>query len=186
MNKTVTSKDEILAASRTLLLEGGASALNMRAVAAACGIAVGSLYNYFPSKGALIGATIERIWTDIFRGFMTAPVFEDFAACTEALLTALDEGEAQYPGFFTVHALSFATSDKADGRALMARGFATLRAKLVQSLEADANIRNGVFDGALSRDAYADYVLKLAIMQELHGNSSTRGALLALVRNSIY
>ena len=130
MNKTVTSKEAILAASKTLLLEKGAAAFNMRGVAESCGIAVGSLYNYFPSKSALVSATIESIWIDIFRSFITAPAFASFADCADALCTALSEGEERHPGFFTLHALSFAASDKAEGRALMARGFATLRAKM--------------------------------------------------------
>ncbi|MDD4781161.1 MAG: TetR/AcrR family transcriptional regulator [Tissierellia bacterium] len=37
--------------------------LNMKDVAHKCGISVGSVYNYFQSKGDLIVATIESIWT---------------------------------------------------------------------------------------------------------------------------
>ena len=48
MNKTVTSKEEILEVSRTIAAREGITAVNMRTVAAGCGIALGSLYNYFP------------------------------------------------------------------------------------------------------------------------------------------
>ena len=50
MNRSVTSKEDILAAARQLLLEEGSGALGMRNVAAACGVAVGSIYNYFPGQ----------------------------------------------------------------------------------------------------------------------------------------
>ena len=35
--------------------------LSISSLAKACGVAVGSLYNYFPSKSGLLGATIESI-----------------------------------------------------------------------------------------------------------------------------
>ena len=50
MNTIVTSKEAILAECRAIVMEKGISSINMRSVAAACGVAVGSLYNYFPSK----------------------------------------------------------------------------------------------------------------------------------------
>ena len=67
MNKTVTSKEEILDKSREIIAEKGVSAINMRTVAAQCGIAVGSLYNYFASKSELMSAAVEAVWKDIFQ-----------------------------------------------------------------------------------------------------------------------
>ena len=119
MNTQITSAEEILKAAQKILLEHGASALNMRAVAAACGVSVGSIYNYFPSKSALIGATIESVWTEIFRPF-TSRCYTSFDDAATALLAALADGEGRYPGFFSLHALSFASGDKAEGRARMA------------------------------------------------------------------
>ena len=45
-----TSKEEILKTSRVLIQQNGWEAVNIRAVAAACGISVGCIYNYFGSK----------------------------------------------------------------------------------------------------------------------------------------
>lgn len=47
MNKVVTSKEEILKVSRKLIMEQGWKSVNIRVVAASCGVAVGSIYNYF-------------------------------------------------------------------------------------------------------------------------------------------
>lgn len=185
MNKTVTSEEEILAAAQALLLEKGAGALTMRSVAAACGVAVGSIYNYFPSKGALVGTTIESVWTEIFRTFTAAPAYSSFADCAAALLAALADGEARHPGFFSVHALSFAAGEKDAGRALMARCFSHLREKMLDALAADTKVRAGVFEGALSQEAFVDYVLQLAVMQQQRG-SGEDAALLALISNCIY
>ena len=49
MNTVVTSKEEILKTSRELIQQAGWSAVNIRSVATACGVSVGSIYNYFDS-----------------------------------------------------------------------------------------------------------------------------------------
>ena len=49
MNKAVTSREDILAVSREMAAENGMQAINMRNAAGRCGVAVGSVYNYFPS-----------------------------------------------------------------------------------------------------------------------------------------
>ena len=59
MNNTVTSKDDILAASREIISREGLPAVSIRSVAAACGVSVGSIYNYFDSKAELVGAAVE-------------------------------------------------------------------------------------------------------------------------------
>lgn len=43
-------QERILACARVLLLEQGIDGLNIRAVASACGVAVGMVYNYYGSK----------------------------------------------------------------------------------------------------------------------------------------
>ena len=66
MNHIVTSRKEILHISRNLIKEKGWAAVNIRSVASACNVSVGSIYNYFHSKSDLVGATIESVWCDIF------------------------------------------------------------------------------------------------------------------------
>ena len=59
MNTIVTSKEEILKNSRELIREKGWAAVSIRSVASACGVSVGSIYNYYDSKAELISATVE-------------------------------------------------------------------------------------------------------------------------------
>ena len=62
MNTVVTSKEEILSISRQLMQQKGWASVNIRSVAAACGVSIGSIYNYFDSKSALIKAIVESVW----------------------------------------------------------------------------------------------------------------------------
>ena len=67
MSRAVTSEEEILKVSCGIVAKKGIAAVNMRTVASECGIALGSLYNYFSSKSELWSATIEAVWKDIFQ-----------------------------------------------------------------------------------------------------------------------
>lgn len=55
-------RETILCSAKTELLACGYDALNIRGVAKACGIAVGTLYNYFPSKDMLAAAVMLEDW----------------------------------------------------------------------------------------------------------------------------
>ena len=61
MNAAVTSKEEILKTSRELIRQQGWSSVSIRSVAAACGVSVGSIYNYFDSKAALLSETVGSV-----------------------------------------------------------------------------------------------------------------------------
>ena len=68
MPKIIENLREILlAASRTLLLEEGYRALTMRQVAGLCHVAVGTVYNYFPSKDMLAAHILLEDWNDLLR-----------------------------------------------------------------------------------------------------------------------
>ena len=81
MNTVVTSKEEILKTSRELMQQQGWSAVNIRSVAAACGVSVGSIYNYFSSKTELVGAIVESVWCEIFHRPEDEAVFQDIRTC---------------------------------------------------------------------------------------------------------
>lgn len=80
MNTPVISREDILRAARELALAPGAGALSMRAVAQRCGIAVGSVYNYFPTKADLTIAVVSQVWQEIFHPACAAGRREIFSA----------------------------------------------------------------------------------------------------------
>lgn len=99
MNIVVTSKDEILKTNRELIQKQGWSAVSIRSVAAACGVSVGSIYNYFKSKEALMSATVESVWCEIFHEPEDGSVFEDTLACISWMYGRMEYGQRKYPGF---------------------------------------------------------------------------------------
>ena len=55
-------KEEIIQATREMILEKGYERLNIRDIAKKCGIATGTFYNYFRSKQAIISALLDEDW----------------------------------------------------------------------------------------------------------------------------
>lgn len=52
----------LVAEARRQMAEAGYSAMTVRSVAAACGVGVGTVYNYYPSKDALVAAFMLEDW----------------------------------------------------------------------------------------------------------------------------
>ncbi len=53
--------------ARLQVAQGGYSAVTIRSVAAACGVGVGTVYNYFSSKDELLAAFLLADWKDCMR-----------------------------------------------------------------------------------------------------------------------
>lgn len=185
MNIAVTSKEEILEISRKLVSEKGLASVNMRTVANACGVAVGSVYNYFPSKAVLLSATIEAVWKDIFclpEEILTGQSFTDYLS---RLFERVRTGGEKYPEFLTVHALNFASEDKQTGRQTMEDYFIHLKQNLLTVLEHDDKVRNNIWNEILTPEVFADYIFTL-FLSVLFEKQNDCQALIELVKKLIY
>lgn len=185
MNKTVTTEQDILRVSRRVVLEEGILAFSMRSVAKACGVAVGSLYNYFPSKSGLLGATIESIWREIFLPFEQHEEFDGFADCVSCMFDTILAGNQKYPGFLNIHSLHFVSSEKEEGRQQMDRYFSRLQERMLAVLKNDPAVRKGAFSTELSMETFTDYSFTLLITILVRQQEDCT-ELLQMIRNCIY
>lgn len=71
-------RETILDTAQRLLFEGGYQALTVRRVAAECGIAAGTFYNYYSSKDELVAHIMLRDWNQMLREMSVSA-----AACSE-------------------------------------------------------------------------------------------------------
>jgi len=96
--------------ARLQAARGGYSAVNIRSVAAACGVGVGTVYNYFASKDELLAAFLLADWKDCVTRIGLAgeharsprPVLECICAELQAYLEAhkaIFRDEAAAAGF---------------------------------------------------------------------------------------
>ena len=168
MNKTVTSREAILAASQKLVMEKGLQAVNMRTVASVCGVAVGSVYNYFPSKAELLTATVENVWREIFHMPEGSVQFLNFADSVAWVYERIQKGSKQYPGFFTLHSVSFAAGEKETGR-----------------LKMDQCVNPEAFNDKLTPQSFVDLVFT-NITSSLLEEKRDCSALIEIIKRVIY
>ena len=176
MNTVVTSKEAILSVSRELIRTEGWTAINIRSVAKACNISVGSIYNYFDSKSELIAATVESVWCDIFHfpddrnpesddpdDSDESKIFQSFPDCVAWIFDRLKQGEEKYPGFFSLHSMGFIEEEKIDVQERMDHSWFHIRQSLVVVLKNDDNIRSDAFDENFTEEDFAEIIFSLIL-----------------------
>lgn len=185
MNTVVTSKEDILKTSRELIQQKGLPAINIRSVAAACGVSVGSIYNYFASKAALVSAVVESVWREIFYCSKDSAVFWNTQDCITWMYARMQYGCTQYPGFFTLHSLSFMQEDKSDGKQKMQQTWQHILDGLCLVLKQDARIRADAFTEQFTAERFADVLFSLMLSAFLRQDYDP-AAVLEIVRRTLY
>ena len=185
MNPMATSKENILQISRKLIQQNGWAGVNIRSVAAACGVSVGCIYNYFESKTDLLSATVESIWNDIFHHPEDEAVFQDTLSCVRWMYKQLEYGCQRYPGFFTHHALGFVQQDTADGKQQMQRAWQHILDALCTVLRNDARIRADAFTEEFTVEKFAEILFSL-MLSALVRQDFDPSTVLEIVRRAAY
>ena len=159
VNPGVTTKEEILQACRQLAAEEGLQAISMRSVAGRCGVALGTLYNYYADKDELLIATVESVWQDIFHPMGRCPAGMSFPAYVTGLYDCARRGSEAYPGFLTAHSIAIAHARRGEAQSVMERQFVHMRAGLLAALRADPAANRAALTPPLTEEALADMTL---------------------------
>lgn len=189
MNPKATSREDILEVCRGIVRERGLSGISVRSVASACGVAPGTLYNYFPGKNALVLAVTANVWSDIFsfgprQGVDTE---KDFVAHIEQTFNSARAGMSRYPGFLPSHVLDLATEQgpRAQGRDMMRSFFGRIEGDMFRALEADKRVREDAFTGGLTSEGFAELVTQQLVVLLVLGKDSCE-TLVATVQKVLY
>lgn len=184
--KTVRiSKELILANCRDLVSEKGLSNLNIREVAKTCGVSVGSIYYYFPSKNDLVIASIESVWEDIFSIENLAVENVSFLAYIGGLLKNIEKTIKKYPNFFTIHSISLSSKAKPKAKSIMDRYLEKIRVNLSHALELDEKVDDKSFTETFTKEEFIDFVL-VNIMYLLMKKTKDYKILLEIISRTIY
>jgi AcrR family transcriptional regulator len=148
----------ILAAAKKQLFEKGYAELAIREVASQCGIAVGTIYNYFPGKEMLVAAIMAEDWRKAM-----ARVRESFMHAESILVGVMTMYDA-IKAFSKLYAPTWSQYDAAPigfgERHLMLRGqLSNLLCELIG--------RHGRADDAALCPLLAETVLACAMHQDL-------------------
>lgn len=185
MNTIVTSKESILNVSRELIKTKGWTALNIRTVASVSGVSVGTIYNYFRSKSDLVAATVESIWYEIFH-FPEGPhAFDSFTDCIKWIFDSMEKGNETYPGFFSLHSMSFLGEEKSSGKQLMGKSWEHIKNQMRLVLINDKDIRRGAFDGVFTQEKFVDMIFSLILSALMQQDYSCSG-IVEMIRRLLY
>lgn len=102
MNKQASDKQTIIKYAKELLIKNGEKGLSMRSLSAKAGISLGTVYNYFPNKDAIIGALMEDFWKNIF----FTNVCSENLSSSEILKRSFDILHENYSSFTSLFSLS--------------------------------------------------------------------------------
>ena len=185
MNTIVTSKEAILTCSRELVREKGILSLNIRAVADAADISVGSVYTYYQSKADLLCATVESIWLEIFRFPADCSFLHDVCQCIEWMYQCMEQGEKAYPGFIAQHAIGFAGSVKADGKQRMDQIMQHVIEQLAEIIRQDPKVKADVFHDGFTPEKISDLILHV-ILSSTQNRNFDPSVLTELLCRAIY
>ncbi len=185
MNKVITSEDAILSVCRNIVAESGLQSINIRDVAKKCGVSIGSIYNYFPTKSDLIVATSESIWKEIMNGLAFGENQNDFRQCIKRLYLDIRNGSDQFKDFFSSHSIDVMRSDRSKGRIGMEQYLRQMKLMLENILAADTSVRANAFHDHFSRKDFINFVLSNLVSQLVKREDSCE-FLLEIITRSIY
>ena len=185
MNTVVTSQEALLLVSKNLIREKGWGAVNIRAVAAAGGVSIGTVYNYFACKSELLAKTIESIWRDIFHAPRPKDTEQNFLLCLDWIFNSLKNGNDKYPNFFASHAIQFLDTEKSHGQVLMQRAWQHMKSGLLAVLEADVQVHSDAFSDIFTKEQFVDTVFSF-ILAALPQRPYDCAAVKEIIRRVIY
>ncbi|MGN0629900.1 MAG: TetR/AcrR family transcriptional regulator [Ruminococcus sp.] len=186
MNPEATSKEKIMQVCRRIASEKGLKALNMRAVAGECGIALGTLYNYFSDKEELLIAAITSVWQDIFsltEQKENSPTLL-FSEYVEKVFINVSERFRDYPDFFTAHSVAVTASGKDRAKNAMETCTDKIRDLLLAALRRDNLVSPQAFKDSFSEESFVDFILDSIILLLIQQKSSD--TLIAIIKRIIY
>lgn len=100
-SRTPIDREIILDAAYHQAQSNGIASLSIRSIAADCGVAIGSIYNYFPDKASLVTEVIKRFWEQAARGEDERACFryrsgQNLVAFCKQVATGLEDALAEF------------------------------------------------------------------------------------------
>lgn len=185
MNKGATSREYIMQVCRKIASAQGLETLTMRRVARECGIALGTLYNYYSDKDELLIAAVASIWREIFHGNECCSTGVSFPDHVSRLFKQARDGADKYPDFITAHSMVLAKSQKRQAKNAMEQYFDHMKSEMLTVLQADPQVNATAFSPSFLQSDFIDFVMD-NILLLLIKESESCAVLIGIIRRMIY
>ena len=186
MPKQFIEKEAIVKRAYALAQADGLRAVNVRAVADACGVAVGSIYNYFPSKDDLVAAVVECFFGEAFFDDFCHPASnENFLAYCERLFESMRATLARFRSDWLFQIQSLGLGAREAGKKLEVDRLMHVRSGLEHVLAGDPDIAADAFGGGLDASGLCAFVLR-GMMDALRAGEDDCHIMFALLEKALY
>lgn len=153
--KDDTLRDTLLRSARDIADTEGIGAVNIRSIARKAGIATGTVYNYFSNKDEILFALTEEYWKQALDEMKTAITADSFCGQLEEMFYFLKERIDRSAGML----MKSLGNMEVAGQARMVSMQSALEAALIQRMEQDTDIRRDVWDGTVTREQFARFIM---------------------------
>lgn len=186
MPRQFIEKGAIVDQAYELAEEKGLAAVNIRDVAKVCGVSVGSIYNYFPSKDDLVVAVIDKFFGKaFFTDFCNPEPDENFVAYCRRLYAGMRETLSRFRSDWLVQVQSMGSGMRQAGKQREAERLLHMQHGLEHVLENDTRIRPDALTGALSAEAICAFAVH-SMMDALRTGTDDCRVLFALLERTLY
>lgn len=185
-NKPVINKQQILDAAFAIASASGLSGMSIRDVAGACGVAVGTVYNSYPTKSDLVNDVVGRFWNEALADRMPrAEEGGDFIGFCQELARQLSEALAKFRDDWLTEVAALDAHGLAAARRREEACFAHIRCGLALALARDPHVRHERLEGPLSPDALCAFVWDSMLSSIKRGDVGCE-TLFALLKRTLY
>ena len=185
MPKQVVDPEKLVAQAYAIASRDGISALSVRKVAAACGIAVGSVYGYFPSKADLTAAVLTRFFEENLSDELCAVrPGERFTSYVRRFREALSSARADMSVDWFAEMRRLPSSEQEALVAVRAPMLAHIERGLARVLDADEAVDRSRLVGPMKAEALCRYVLRAVFTSLTEGDECE--TLFALLDAALY
>lgn len=185
-NKPVISKQQILDTAFGIACDAGLAGLSIRRVAQDCDVAVGTVYNSYPTKSDLVNDVVGKFWREALDQGMPHSAFQgNFVEFCEGLAAQLGRALERFRSGWLAEVSSLGAHDLASARAREEACFAHIRAGLVLTLEGDPSVVRERLDGPLAPEPLCAFVWDSMLASLKRGDTECK-TLFALLRRTLY
>ena len=185
MPKQVIDPEKLVSQAYAIASRDGISALSVRKVATVCGIAVGSVYSYFPTKAELTAAVLTRFFDKNLSDELCAVrPGERFTSYVRRFREALCTARADMSVDWFAEMRRLPSGEQEALEAVRAPMLTHIERGLARVLNADEAVDRSRLVGPMSAEALCRYVLRSIFAFLMDGGESE--TLLALLDASLY
>lgn len=159
VNRVVTSREELIKAAKAIVFEEGADKLNIRYLAKKCGIATGSVYNYFSSKSELIFAVVEEFWKTVFHQDVCKMQGDiSFVEFFETVYLRLCANLQDFRSIFMSQFEAMKSSEKEKGRMVEQKYLEHVQNGFLIALGQDKKISDAVWTDTFTKEKFVAFL----------------------------